>query len=709
MVIRSNTFTSSGTTLLTPYITVHKFAAIVLDDVERVVIGDSSLSTSVTANVFENSNFGIRAHKSSIELYNNSFTEIDELDGEVLEVDGKGSCVYHRSVSDYNDRNLIVGNLNPALTPPLVSRRNRFTKSRTAIFSFGESNITIFNNEFGSPSSNQDFIEQNCISIFSNPDKSIYIGRENDFYDYRRGILINGITDQTQIDVSENNFYNGRLRSPVGNFDGTAIQIAARIPISRMEDARIHNNQIGIWDGSNYYQPRIGIHIANTGGVKIEENEIRFNLNAVPADLYRGIRLEGSPECLVRGNIIDNRLNGGLPGFNGMLTGVRVDVSAFADIKCNTISNVGFCMDFQGENSYVPMADNSMNSYNLGINLGFLNGTTTFPTNIGWQQGNPSTGFGNTWNDPSSDRAEGFLTQIQIPWYHHNAENFANEECPIPSSGTANSSITPTGFRTGYLEFPCNIDDPILSHARALAFCDIIADTVRYDNPNAADIHYSREYAMYRFLNTDTSRIYTGEEDDDAYEAYFNELSVMNLGKYYSVLEYINGGQFDLAMELIHAIEDTCVQEEYLKAVLTIELNSLMTNEAYSTEDSSVLREIAYVYSLNGGLATKLARAMLGLEVEDVGEGGSRLVNRPIVKNFNYSVQPVPAKDHLELVTNNTAELTYHIFDMVGNNVTIGTRNTEPIDIRELAPGVYTIIVYPENDKQQCLKFIKLK
>ena len=100
---------------------------------------------------------------------------------------------------------------------------------------------------------------------------------------------------------------------------------------------------------------------------------------------------------------------------------------------------------------------------------------------------------------------------------------------------------------------------------------------------------------------------------------------------------------------------------------------------------------------------------MLQAEVEDAGSGGSRLMNRPIVKYFNYSVQPVPAKDHLELVTNNTAELTYHIFDVVGSNVKTGTRNTEPIDIRELAPGVYTIVVYPENDKQHSLKFIKLK
>ena len=100
MHLRSNTFTSSGGYLLAPYNTVHKFAAIVLDDVERSripyycvryagVIGDSSLDGSLTANVFENSNFGIKSNKSSFELYNNFFRNITMLDGEILEIDGK--------------------------------------------------------------------------------------------------------------------------------------------------------------------------------------------------------------------------------------------------------------------------------------------------------------------------------------------------------------------------------------------------------------------------------------------------------------------------------------------------------------------------------------------------------------------------------------------------------------------------------------------
>ena len=71
--IRSCTFTSSGNTLLSPYSTVHKFAGIVLNDAERVVIGDSSLSVLVDENIFEKSRFGIFSNKSSFEVFNNSF------------------------------------------------------------------------------------------------------------------------------------------------------------------------------------------------------------------------------------------------------------------------------------------------------------------------------------------------------------------------------------------------------------------------------------------------------------------------------------------------------------------------------------------------------------------------------------------------------------------------------------------------------------
>ena len=123
----------------------------------------------------------------------------------------------------------------------------------------------------------------------------------------------------------------------------------------------------------------------------------------------------------------------------------------------------------------------------------------------------------------------------------------------------------------------------------------------------------------------------------------------------------------------------------------------------------SVLREIAYSNSLNAGLATKIARAMLNFEIEDAGEGGSRQMKDSIIAKYYYSIQPVPAKDYLVLVTNNTEILSYKIYDMLGSIVKTGERNAEPINIASLAPGAYNVVVYTENDKIISLKFIKLK
>mgnify|MGYP000964708338 CR=1 FL=1 len=100
---------------------------------------------------------------------------------------------------------------------------------------------------------------------------------------------------------------------------------------------------------------------------------------------------------------------------------------------------------------------------------------------------------------------------------------------------------------------------------------------------------------------------------------------------------------------------------------------------------------------------------MLQVEVEDAGSGGSRLMKKPTIENYTYTLHPIPAKDFLILTTNNTASFIYTIYDVVGSKVKTGERNAEPIDITALAPGAYTIIVVPENDKQYSLKFIKLK
>ena len=689
-------FTSNGGNLMSPYNASHKFAAIELNDVESVRIG----VVGNAPNIFEKSAYGIKLQNSGAEIWNNEFDDLIYTSSQPS-VLADGSGIYLLNEHLLWDRTLTVGKSSGGVS-------NIFTNCSNGIYGEGEANYTIYKNRFGANNTNAaNRITNNAIFLTNFFDKTVDIDHGNLFYDYLFGIQLYKFSKNASIEIKNNNFFDAYLQSGV-DFNGTAILMNNKIPVNKINNGYIYNNEIGS-TAASHYMPRIGIHLGNSGGFRIEENQIHFHVGAIPADVYRGIRLEYSPECLVRGNTITNHLTGSLPGFNNILTAIRVDFSAFTNIKCNTITNVGYCMDFQGENSYVPMADNSMNSYNLGINLGFMNGSSVYPANIGNQQGNPSTGFGNTWNDQTSDRAEGFLTQIQIPWYHHNAVDFSNEECPLPSSGVQNAIILPIGNRTGYLEFPCFIDDPILINARAIAYCDIIADTVRYESSFAEDLHYARQNALYSFLKTDSARIFSGEEEDDAYSAYFNELTEMNLGKFYSVIEYINSGAFDLGMELVQTIDDTCLQEEYLKTVLIIELNALMTNDIYSAEDSSVLREIAYANSLNAGLATKIARAMLNLELEDAGEGGSRQMKDSIIAKYYYSIQPVPAKDYLVLVTNNTKILSYKIYDMLGSIVKTGERNAEPINIASLAPGVYTLVLFPENDQQISLKFIKLK
>ncbi|MBP7167680.1 MAG: hypothetical protein KBB64_08465, partial [Bacteroidia bacterium] len=228
MLLRSNTFTSSGNTLLAPYDNVHKFAAIVLDDVERVVIGDSSLDASVDANEFSNSNCGIRAFNSSFELYNNHFSNITELDGEILEVDSKGACVSSVSRSDFNDRYCIIGNKDYNLSAPSQSHRNKFHSSVFGIVSRGEMNMKIFNNEFGNSATTSDALTFCGIASYNSANKKIYISRGNAFYDYNVGVKAFSIGTAGTYHIVDNDFVKATSSIPANptSFQGTAIWAA---------------------------------------------------------------------------------------------------------------------------------------------------------------------------------------------------------------------------------------------------------------------------------------------------------------------------------------------------------------------------------------------------------------------------------------------------------------------------------------------------
>ncbi|MBK7965628.1 MAG: hypothetical protein IPK10_10315 [Bacteroidetes bacterium] len=247
--IRSCTFTSAGTTLITPYSTAHKFAAITLNDVERVVIGDSSLA--VDYNIFSNSNYGINSYNSSFECYHSSFSDIFDLETSSLIRAYRGTSIFSHSDNDFNDRNIIIGNLDYDLISPIVTFNNVF-KIKFWNYFGGEMNAKIYNNVFGNGNT-ANRIVNNCIWTNGSNQKSVYITRGNVLNDYYVGIRSFGIHPDAIYHIGYNNFNKAYIPnwSVIYSFQGTAIYMANSYAsptyISELEvpQINIYNNEIG--------------------------------------------------------------------------------------------------------------------------------------------------------------------------------------------------------------------------------------------------------------------------------------------------------------------------------------------------------------------------------------------------------------------------------------------------------------------------------
>ena len=681
-ILRRCTFSTSGT-LLAPFAGEPKFTALELNDIEGRTFGD----VTGNANIISNSLFGIYSRNASFILLNTDFQNISFNPA----FPTSGTIIYSTSDFDYTNRKITLGNGN-------ANGSNNFKNSRNGLIGLGEMNYYIYNNIFGSSSSFEP-ISEFCIKIENSGGKVILIENLNKFYDYNHGIEISGITTAAEIKILDNKFFNATITNGL-NFDGTAINIINQFPLSRIQSGLIQGNQIGSTTPSS--QPRIGIHLGNVGTFTIQNNDIFFHQGGSPSYNFRGIRLENAPGCLIAGNEISN--SSFTAGASRTLLAIRVDASSVPKIKCNTLSNMGWGMQFVGNNDYVTLIENGLSQYDLGIQLG--DGTNG--TFIGNFQGVPGIGLDNSWSDDVHDRVEGLLTFLTpMPWYHHGDELFSNLYAPVRSNNTYSIAISPIDNQTGYLHDPCNNILPIATE-RNYGFIEIAEDTARYSGDFANEYLYMRKESAYKFMTVDTGRIVMGSEDDEVFEALYETLSITNIAKFDSVVLLCSEKQWTKAEMLIEDIIDTNVHEYYLKLVLAILIEAEMEDRDFNSEDSTILFEVANLHSLAGGVAVKIARNAMHLEIEDVGESGLRIfnsTNKP--ENPELQLWPNPACEKINV--NRTKPVNYQIYDSRMRLIKSGTCVEGAILTHELLSGYYLLFVNENNISYKPLKFCIIK
>ena len=306
--------------------------------------------------------------------------------------------------------------------------------------------------------------------------------------------------------------------------------------------------------------------------------------------------------------------------------------------------------------------------------------------------------------DSQNDRVEGFLSNFSpIPWYHHGSEIFSNTGAPVRSNNSYSSSILPKGNQLGYLDQPCG---DVNSTERSAGFGSVAADTARYEGPYEEQFQYARKVAAFSYLTADTGRITMGRSDDLDFEKLMEVLYVSNIAKLDTVIKLAQKYAWLEAYEVLETISDTNNHEYYLKQVLSELISAELYERELTSSDSSVLFEIAHLHSMEGGLAVKIARAALQLELEDIGSG-SRLYSTVEDKSLpEIMIWPNPVSSIIN--SNRHESFRYQIYDAEMRLVLSGEKMDGMINVEALANGYYSLVISDNKQKYKPLGFCKI-
>ena len=683
--------------MLPPYNTVHKFAAIVLDDVERVVIGDSSLNTTVSENVFEKSRFGIFSNRSSLELFNNSFKDMEAYDEPVPngltlhwpKLTYSSIGIYNLSDFDFNDRKITIGediNFSGSDT------RNSFSNINYGIYSQNESNVKIRLNDFGI--GNEDFDNGSVGISINNPgNKTIDISNRNEFKSYTYGIFVNQLSRGTSLSVNNNKFYYGWTNN--STYTGTGIFISHLTGV-RPEIVSLTGNEFGGTQNSNFQFPRIAIRAANIVGVEIDDNLIQYDFTDPPGFNYSGIWTTNCYGAKIRSNTITNIATpNDISLFNDLLVGVRVENCHLTCIESQELINLGMGMHFTSNSIVGSLFNNTMNNFDEGIHLA--------NADIGSVQGGPwvSGSFNdlaNEWIQPNGANVNSRITGVRniplpINWWH-SAANTTDPKFPGSTGGLVNAiPISGLTYSVSQCTEKVENDPPMDMNARNANFGAVAADTARYNTEYWETSKYQSEMVLFATLKKYPELLDFNDSSDIVFQEFYEYYSGSNLEKAVDVMNLFTQGNYGEAGTVLSSIADTLNWEINFKGVIDRCINMVTGEKVFDESDSLYLDSIANLNVYEGGLPVLMARNALKLEIYDTQGGGSRIAD--IIKNStshgSLVMVPNPANQEVTIMLPPEVELyNVNLYDQTGR-IMMSELHRNSLNLFALLPGIYVV------------------
>jgi hypothetical protein len=529
--IRSCTFEASDPpALLPPYSSDAKSTAIELNNVVDVIIGDYLKGT----NEFKFSKCGIDSYQSGFEGYNLYFHDIDMLGGTMND----GSCINSNVPYLEDDLTVQVG-------AAASTQGNIFDNSSNGIYLIGPSNNRIYNNRFGVSNQSNGLKRIKYFGVYTDgsDDKLIDISRGNLFYDFNFGVTCRNVGDDATLRIDSNLYANGWFDTGT-NYNATAINVLNHLK-STLLNGTISSNTIGGTSNCTNCQARIGINVSGPGNININYNTINFSVSSSPSFDFRGIRMENSDGSAITNNNIYNTASP-TSSFTTNFIGCYIKDCTVPFVQCNDIINMGYAMQFEGQNSYVPLRRNTYDNYTVAVNLN--------NADIGPQQGTSGVGYDNGWvNGGNNDRVAGStLSGVPIDWYFRDVPTYANIVSPVPSAATITGLIRPKPNQANgtsddlcgliYARLGIDTSYSILLSESDSSF-NLLTDLQKYDL-------YS---SFYNYVQSDTSLLSTGTSSESQFRTIFNNLSNSNNPPFESSVKLLSRRKTSDALGILSA------------------------------------------------------------------------------------------------------------------------------------------------------------
>jgi hypothetical protein len=412
-----------------------------------------------------------------------------------------------------------------------------------------------------------------------------------------------------KIFIRGNRFNSGVLATPITN-TRNAINVNNRI--ASITNISIINNETDFTTTAIVCNNVVSQNASNSSA-DISGNIIRFGQaeSSFNSTIRRGISLSGSNNLLVRNNNI-NRIQGFLNPTNvssvaNRLIGIEISTLANGMIRENTLTNLGTCVRYTGSNLQTQNFCNSLVSSFGGFYLN--NATISKQGTFNQPQDNKWINFGNVLRVNSS---------VQLPsaivWYYRS--NLSNFDVSTNTSSSVvfaqvgdNSSnicgIAPTG--------PGGPNNPNFLTG------DSLVNEIVTQELNSL-------YSLDPFQQISASQLYELIRENGALldsfpelAAFYNSLGEKFEGQYIEYLAMLNSGNYTAAFALLEEMNPNGELQNDLYITLRI-ANKFREFENYelSSEDSIALIPIANKTVFRSGHAVINARAMLGIEIQDI-------------------------------------------------------------------------------------------